>query len=536
MRSRWLRPTVALPAAVGVVFLVAGAVQLSKSWPAIGDWAVAELIVRHIGRHIPLSGPYSARRGYNHPLPWVYALEWLPYHLFGDRSSAAPAMALWWNGLWATFVLWLLVRRQAIGLGLIALAALFVLASKIDGVVLLVPWNPYLSIVPGLALLFVAWRVAIGEGALLPLAVGLALWSTGAHLGFLPFSAALVLVSSISLVVLTATRAGERTLHALRPLVRPALVALAVGAFLVAPMLIDLALHGSRSNPARIVKSAGPGSATVGASQALKVLWAELAIPPAWTRLLPPYDYFGYHPASRVPLILVLVVVVAIAAWRRRAGAEIAGIALSLVALGAATLGLVHVDDTMLQTWYLLPAQVASVGLFSFVLWSGGRSIAELARDRMATRAPDLVRLVALPLLLLLGTTFAVAGMHTPAYFQTLASTTARLEPPIERRFPKGAHLIVEAPIRFDGYYGQSLVLQLDKAGYAVRVPQDAQYVYTAALTAPNGWPGTTLTLQISGAAPAPPEPNAKLIGEVVVPDNLPFAGRTLSIWEPASQ
>ena len=191
--ARTLRPSFALPAAVGAVFFVAGVVQLTRRWPAIGDWAVAELVIRHAARHLPLSGPYSARRGYNHPLPWVYAIQWLPYHLFGSRSSAAPATALWWNGAWAAFVVWLLVRRQAAGLGVVALVALLVVASRVEGVVLLLPWNPNLAVVPAFALLFVAWRIAAGEGSLLPVGVGLAIWCAGAHLGFLPFSTAVVL-------------------------------------------------------------------------------------------------------------------------------------------------------------------------------------------------------------------------------------------------------------------------------------------------------------------------------------------------------
>ncbi len=80
----WLRPTVVAPVLVAAVFLVTGFVHLLTTWEPYGDWAVAELIVRHTGRYLPLSGPYSAARGYNHPLPLVYALQWLPYHLFGE--------------------------------------------------------------------------------------------------------------------------------------------------------------------------------------------------------------------------------------------------------------------------------------------------------------------------------------------------------------------------------------------------------------------------------------------------------------------
>ncbi|HEY5012664.1 MAG TPA: hypothetical protein VIK61_08155 [Acidimicrobiia bacterium] len=537
MSSRWFRPTVTLPVAVGAVFFVAGVVQVANNWPVIGDWAVAELIVRHLGRHLPLSGPYSATRGYDHPLPWVYAIEWLPYRIAGSRSSAAPAMALWWNGAWASFVVWILARRKANGLAVIALAALLIMASSIEGVVLLLPWNPNLAVVPAFALLFVSWRVAIGERRFLPLSVGLGIWCAGANLAFLPFAAALVLVSSTSLTISTLIGSG---LGALRTLLRPVLLALAVAVVLAAPMIVDVVAHGSQSNPARIVQQAGPGSSStsVPASQAVKVLRAELAIPPAWTRVAEPYDVYLYRPAARVPVLLALVPFVMFAAWRRRARDELFGIAISLAGLGAATIGLVHVDDTMLQPRYLLPAHIAGAGLVSFVLWSTGRSVRAFARTgRAPVKSASLRRLragglIALPCLCLLGTTLAVSGMHTPPYFQSVASTTENLAGSIEHHFPKGAHLIVDGPLRVDGYYSQSLTLQLDRAGYDVRVPDEDLYMYTAALAVPKRWVGTTLTLQISGPAPAPPTPGATLVGRVVVPPNLAFAGETLSIWQ----
>ncbi len=216
-------------------------------------------------------------------------------------------MSLWWNGAWASFTVWLLARTNAIALGVVALATLLILTSRVEGVALLMPWNPNLAVVPALALLFVSWRVAIGEGHFLPLSVGLAMWCVGAHLGFLPFSAALVLASSISLIVVTAGGGS----HSLRSLLRPALLALAVGTFLASPMAVDVALHGSQSNPARILERAGPGSATrtVPASEAFKVLRAELAVPPAWTRTAPSYDVYLYRPGSRAPLLLALVAV-----------------------------------------------------------------------------------------------------------------------------------------------------------------------------------------------------------------------------------
>ena len=304
-------------------------------------------------------------------------------------------------------------------------------------------------------------------------------------------------------------------------------------------MLVDIVQHGSRSNPARLLDQAGPGSpkAKVPASQAVKVARAELAIPPAWTRTAPPYDVYAYRPAARAPIMLVLVSIVGFAAWHRRARDELIGMAVCLTGLAGATVGLAFVDDSLLQPWFLLPAHVASAGLVAFVVWSGARSVADGARarrepgDRLAQLRGDGLRVIALALLCGVVTTVAVAGMHTPAYLQTISSTTADLTRPIERRFPEGAHLVVDGPLRVDGYFSQALTLQLDKAGYAVRVPTEDLFMYTRALAIPKGWVATTLTLQISGSVPKPPKPGAHLVSSVVVPRDIAFGGRTLSVW-----
>ena len=141
------------------------------------------------------------------------------------------------------------------------------------------------------------------------------------------------------------------------------------------------------------------------------------------------------------------------------------------------------------------------------------------------------MRALALAVLVGIATTVAVVGMHTPAYLRTISSTAAGLTPPIERRFPEGAHLVVDGPVSTDGYFSQALTLQLDKAGYAVRVPAQDEYMYTPALAIPPGWVATTLTLKISGPVPKPPKPGAQLVSSIVVPRNIAFEGQTLSVW-----
>ncbi|HEY4377060.1 MAG TPA: hypothetical protein VGM93_07865, partial [Acidimicrobiales bacterium] len=197
----WRRPSSSVPLGIAVVFFVVGAGQIFTAWHPVGDYAVSELILRHTGRAIPLSGAYSAQRNYNHPLPWAAAMQWLPYWLSGQRSTAVLAASVWWNGACLAGLAWLLARRRALGLLLAALVALTGMVILGDHTVLLLPWNPNLALVAGLAFMFVTWRVAVGERWLLPVSAGLGLWCGGAHLGLVPLVAGVGAVAGCSLVV-----------------------------------------------------------------------------------------------------------------------------------------------------------------------------------------------------------------------------------------------------------------------------------------------------------------------------------------------
>jgi hypothetical protein len=546
-------------AVVGVVFLVAGAAQLVGSWSPVGDFAVAELVVRRLGRWTPLSGPYSAQRGYDHPLPLVYVLQGGPYWLSGGRSSAGLAAAVWWHGAMACVVVWVTGRREALALGLLAVAALPVMATNVDRSVLVLPWNPDLALVSALAFVFVAWRVAVGERWLLPLASGLAVWCVGAHLGYAPFVGAIVLAASASLVGVTRRRSGW---SGLRALVVSGAVAVGVALVLASPALVDVAGNGRSSNPARIVDlgRGRPGDPTVPSGQAVKVLRAELAVPPAWAQRDLSYDFLLNVSEPRLPVLVVPLVLVVAAAWRRRAFDELAGVAVSLAGLGGGVAGLVGVHDRVLQPWYLYPAHVSCMALVAFVSWSAGRTVRAWAAARhpadasgqadgvaavdgaiamgggLAGRAMPrrwrALRPLAVPLACGLAALFVVPTLHVPGHYVDIARETGVLARSIERRYPAGSGLVVAGPVLADGYYSQALALQLDRAGLDVRVPDSQLYLYSRALAIPEGWKGTTLVLQLSSGEPAPPELGDELVATLSITSEVFPSVRHLTVWE----
>jgi hypothetical protein len=532
----WGRPTLVLPAAVGISFFVIGLVQLATTWYPNGDWAVAELVVRHTSRVVPLSGPYSARRGYDHPLPLVYAIQWLPYQLTGQRSSAGLATTVWWNGAWLCFLLWLLARAGATWLGVLALATVTAAAARTPSATLLLPWNPSLALVPTLVLVFVAWRVALGSRRLLPVLAFLAVWCAGAHLGFVPLVVPVAAVAVVGLVTTTVRRGGA---GALTSLWRPAAIALAVSVTLVSPMLIDLARNGDTANPVRIVER-GPladSVPTVPRTEVAKVLRAELAIPPAWARTTPPFDLIFIQRSPRFPWAIVLGAGVVAAAWWRRAHDEVLGMGIALLGVVSATLGLSTIEASSLQPWYLLPAHAASMAFWALGLWSTGRSLRDLAHHRGVAVAPRptvgatparaaLAPVTAIALVALLVPSLRTDGLTPATHDQVRVLAEA-----VAGELPPGSAVLLDGPIDVDGFYTAALALALDRAGFDVRVPDDQLFLFTPALAAPERWQPTTLLVQISAGPALPPAPGTRLLAETRIEPLLLTSADHLSLW-----
>ena len=513
--------------AVGAVWFVAGCLWFASSWRAIGDYAIAELVIRHVPHHVPLSGPYSAQRGFNHPLPWVYLVQGVPYLLSGGRSSAAVAGIVWWNGAWMAWLVWLLVRRRSVTLALVALSALLLMGTRYFDTAFLLPWNPYFAIVTAFVLVFVGWRIALGELQFLPVAAALAMWTVGAHLGFAPFVVPVVVLASVGAV--TSWRRNPT------PWRGPVVGAVAIVAIMAAPALIDLAFHGSASNPAAIVDHYTGGTASdahhVTPAQVVKVARAELAIPPAWTRPEPTYMETGGFTLAKFPWLLLIGAVVWDAAWRRRARAELWLNALALAALAGSLLGLLRADSQLNEPWLLLAAHVASAALVVALVWSGGCSIAarvgrRLTLDTWWSRAGIVAFAAGV-------TAIALLSTHIWDLYRGVDDSALPLSRAVSTVVPRGSTLVVDGPVGFEGYYTATIALQLDRAGYDVRVPARDLYMFTDALAPPAHTAVPTLLLQpvLDNQPPPQPIPNATRIGVMTPRAGLPFAGVHFVGW-----
>ena len=516
------------------MFAVAGAVWALRAWTPLGDWAAAELVVRHFSRHLPLSGPYSGTRGYNHPLPLVYAIQWLPYHLLGQRSAAGLATTVWWNGSWIAALVWLLNRHKAPWLAVVCTSMFALMAAFGDEAVLLKPWNPSLALIPAVVMIFVGWRVALGSRRLLPVLAGLGVWCSGAHLGFVPLVIVVAGGATLCLLITTVRHDGRAGLSRL---VRPLLAAVAVAAILCTPMAVDLLTNGADSNPTHIVeRGREPGATPVPPGQAIKVLQAELAIPPAWATARIPYDHLMVEPPGQFPWLGLVGLLAAIAARRRRAHDELVGLGLSLAGLLVATASLANLDAFGLQSWYLYPSDAAAGAFWAFVLWSVGCSLNSAYRARepatWSTGTARWARSWVPPIACVVASLLVLPSLHLPSYEAGIAKPVSKLAAGLEGQLEPGENLILDGPVEVDGYYTQALALQLDRAGFDIRVPDEDVYNFGPTMRAPRDWRARTLVLTLSDGPAPPPRPGAERLVEVGITNLLFNKVDHASVWE----
>ena len=136
------------------------------------------------GTDTPLVGPYW-RYGWNHPGPLLFYALVLPSRALGSEGTGLLAGALLLNASAMACSLWVFWRRGgAAGLALGALA-IAVLVHALGAGFLDDPWNPYIIVLPGFAMMLLTWSVAAGDHWMLPLVALTASFTTQTHVSML---------------------------------------------------------------------------------------------------------------------------------------------------------------------------------------------------------------------------------------------------------------------------------------------------------------------------------------------------------------
>ena len=122
-----------------------------------GDTALLELSVRDVGSHVPLLGPYS-RYHWHHPGPLLF--DWLavPYRLLGSNARALNQGSLLTAAIAIGVVAWVVHRRGGTPLVAWSMVVAGLLIWAVGPDVVRSPWNPWITVLPLLAVVALAWN------------------------------------------------------------------------------------------------------------------------------------------------------------------------------------------------------------------------------------------------------------------------------------------------------------------------------------------------------------------------------------------
>lgn len=192
--------------AVAVAFMVIAAVLSSvlRGWVPVYDDALLELRVRDVPTHLPLVGAWS-RFGWSHPGPMHFYFLSVFYWLGAHRSEALLVGAIAMHLMFGLIAWWTVRCISAVAGSFMAVGVLMIVVTTAP-TVMRDPWNPYVTLIGGMALCGAAWSFAerYREGALTLLPVGTFL--VQAHIVTGPFVIAVTATAIVSLLAVRGRR------------------------------------------------------------------------------------------------------------------------------------------------------------------------------------------------------------------------------------------------------------------------------------------------------------------------------------------
>lgn len=482
---------VAMAAAVVpvVVALVRG---LQRGWYPVGDNAYFSIRARDVltSNH-PLLGTWtsasqSVGHDLNNPGPLLFDLFAIPAKIapIGGIAVAAAILNV------GCIVAMALVARRRGGIeravGVLAVAA--GLAWTMGSELLFDPWQPHSLLFPFLLYLVLAWSLAEGDVAMLPLAVGVGSLLVQTHLTY----AGLVLgLGGFGIAMVGARSLRDRSSMERAPIDhtrrRRALALATVVAVACWAQPIAEQLTASDGNISRVVRSVGAGDAPrLGVGTAGQMVADVAVVPPAWLR--PSFeDAFvqerdpadrGVHilglpsraiSAASLGAAMLALLATAYRAHRQRDPGGVWGSAVAALAIALALLTLVPIPVGpsgfgQHQVRWLWP--VALFGWLVVVLpWVRGRRWTPL----VLTLVTVFLGVVALP------THRQVAGPQSDADAVSVLRDVSRQ---LDRAEVQGPVLFAEADlVRMSIYepYSTALMLELDRRGIDVVVDESGQ-------------------------------------------------------------
>ncbi len=495
-----------LPLVVSAGLLV---FDVGASYRAAADWALIEMQIRDIGREPVLTGLYS-RSDWSHPGPAQFFLLAPFYWLTGGASFGTWLGALVVNA-GALLGMGLVARRRGgTPLLLITILAGSLLVRTLGADFVRDPWNPYMTVLPfGLAV-FLAWSLTAGDSWALPLAVGVTSFVAQAHVGYVVLAVPLLAFGALSLFIRVRRSGGVGQRHSLK---RASIVAVAVGALLWLPPLIDLVLNApsNAGNLTRYFQTTEDEAHTL--VDGWNVISAQLSTLPEWlTWHRTPTALTGEPPSLyEPPLPVLLAVVIAACALlvKRRidAGGELVATFVVVIGLGviaiARTVGLAF-DYRLRWTWIL--------GMVAFVIvaWGGWSFVSN--RWSRAGRVLGPLTIAVVAVVTGLNVVSALrAGVPYEADSVVLADVMPEVLEAIEGI--EGEVLVTDSLA--GSWHARGVVLELERQGFAARVPAERKELFGDSRVVSEATPQARIHVGVdSELRPLGEDPNLRLLSE----------------------
>jgi hypothetical protein len=465
-----------LPFAVSAIRLAAGA---GRDYHPFADQATIESLVRDVGSHWLLLGPFS-RFGWFHPGPALYYLLALPYRLTGSSSGSLAFAALCLNAAAVLGVTLVARRRGGLPLLVVTTVVVLLLVRTLGAQFLRDPWNPYVTLLPFLLLLFLAWTMACGDRWALPVGIGVGSVLVQTHVGYALVVAA-VLATGIAGLVLAERRARRG------PARRPWWQTLAVTGAVVFVLWLPVVVQQITQDPGNLsalIDFFGRHGREQSYEDAWHVLALQLGAWPDWLAGASRPTVLGtvdFTAALPVPLGLFALLGATVVTWVRRCREAFLFDAVVVIALAASYLAMTRIVGDVLTylvqwTWALGAATWIAVAWSCVAVWRTRQETATAGRSQFA-RVSSAVVVAGLGVILVVDVVAAArAGTPEPA----ASAAMGRLGDAAHAALPAGDGA-VEVRVRgAEGAYWTSAGVAdvLEHHGLDVRVGPELEFAY----------------------------------------------------------
>lgn len=450
--------------ALSISLLVGAVLAVRHGWVPISDEALIELRVRDVPAHLPLTGVYS-KFGWNHPGPSQFYLLSLFYFL-GRSSSSALLVGSMATHLAFAVVAWRAIRVIDQTLGLVILTGVGLVLATTSPQLLRTPWNPYVVLIGGFAIVALGWSLAERKrfGAVLMLPV--ATYLIQSHVVTAPMTLVVVVTATVLAVARRARRTESSSLEttdcgsqAIDPSPLPWLH-LGIGAAIAALMWLPPIIQQLTSNPGNLTTllSTGGDGASVGFREATGVISQAFA---AWPSVLnnSELDKVIVNASLAPPVWLLVPIIGAALAVRRRDHAFLRGLTISAAALVGVWISIAATSGGLFNylTLGLRPIAIATICI----------GIGSILRSLHGI--PQTIRMSGLTVAIcVLSTSIGLQQLRADNPFASYAPTVSAFEKVVEKHAAGRSIDVSSAADIHSAEVAIALMLQLEREGYQV--------------------------------------------------------------------